>query len=201
MSWLLFSHSLLKSLPIFLVIYLTAPLPLRSVVLRLLSLAEHTLDTCMSLSMLSQLPGPPAFPFCPNKAHVSLPRTVEVLHLCGSSTDYLNLGEFLSFLNFIALLAGNKSWVPPYALTYWASKSAVQSLSHVQLLVTPWTAACQASLSITNSWSLLKLMSIVLMMPPSHLILWCPLLVPPSIFPSIRVFSNEPVLCMSWPKY
>ena len=151
MSWLLFSHSLLKSLPIFLVIYLTAPLPLRSVVLRLLSLAEHTLDTCMSLSMLSQLPGPPAFPFCPNKAHVSLPRTVEVLHLCGSSTDYLNLGEFLSFLNFIALLAGNKSWVPPYALTYWASKSAVQSLSHVQLLVTPWTAACQASLSITNS--------------------------------------------------
>ena len=78
---------------------------------------------------------------------------------------------------------------------------SVQLLSHVQLLVTPWTAACQASLSITNSWSLLKLMSIVLMMPPSHLILWCPLLVPPSIFPSIRVFSNEPVLCMSWPKY
>ena len=79
--------------------------------------------------------------------------------------------------------------------------SSVQSLSHVQLLVTPWTAAHQASLSITNSWSLLKLMSIESMMPSNHLILCHPLLLPPSIFPSIRVFSSESVLCITWLKY
>ena len=67
--------------------------------------------------------------------------------------------------------------------------------------VTPWTAACQASLSITNSWSLLKLMSIELVMPSNHLILCRTLLLPPSVFPSIRVFSNELVLCIRWPKY
>ena len=66
--------------------------------------------------------------------------------------------------------------------------------------VTPWTAACQASLSITKSWTLLKLMSIQLMMPSNHLILWHPLLLP-SIFPSITVFFNESVLCIRWPKY
>ena len=74
-------------------------------------------------------------------------------------------------------------------------------LSCVQLFATPWTAAGQASLSITNSWSLLKLMSIKLVMPPNHLILCHPLLLPPSVFPSIRVFSNESVLCIRWPKY
>ena len=79
--------------------------------------------------------------------------------------------------------------------------SSVQSLSHVQLSETPWTAACQASLSITNSWSLLKLMSIELVMPSNHLILCHPLLLLPSVFPSIRVFSNESVLCIRWPKY
>ena len=68
-------------------------------------------------------------------------------------------------------------------------------------LVTPWTAACQASLSITNSWSLLKLMSIESVMPSNHLILCRPLLLPPSIFPSIRVFSNQSVLRIRWPKY
>ena len=77
----------------------------------------------------------------------------------------------------------------------------VQSLSHVQLFVTPWTAACQASLSITNSWSLIKLTSIELVMPSNHLILCRPLLFPPSIFPSIRVFSNESVLPIRWPNY
>ena len=66
--------------------------------------------------------------------------------------------------------------------------SSVQSLSHVQLFVTPWTAGCQASLAITNSWNLPKLMSIELVMPSSYLILCCPLLLLPSIFPSIRVF-------------
>ena len=77
--------------------------------------------------------------------------------------------------------------------------SAVQSLSHVTLFVTPWIAARQASLSITNSRSLPKLMSIESVMPSNHLILCRPLLLPPSIFPSIRVFSNESVLCIRWP--
>ena len=71
----------------------------------------------------------------------------------------------------------------------------------VQLFVTPWTAARQASLSITNSWSLLKLIPIESVMPSNHPILCCPILLPPSIFPSIRVFSNESPLCIRWPKY
>ena len=75
------------------------------------------------------------------------------------------------------------------------------SLSHVQLFVTPWTAAHYASLSVTNSWSLLKLMSIESVMPSNHLILYRPLLLLPSIFPSIRVFSNESVLHIRWSKY
>ena len=79
--------------------------------------------------------------------------------------------------------------------------SSVQSLSCVQLFSTPWTAARQASLSITNSWSLLKLMSIKSVMPSNHLILCRPLLLLPSIFPSIRVFSSESVLHIRWPKY
>ena len=79
--------------------------------------------------------------------------------------------------------------------------SSVYSLSLVQLFVTPRTAACQASLSITSSQSLLKLMSIESVISSNHLILCCPLLFPPSIFPSIRVFSNESALCIMWPKY
>ena len=79
--------------------------------------------------------------------------------------------------------------------------SSVQLLNHVQLLATPWTAAHQAFLSITNSRSFLKLMSIQLVMPSNHLILYHPLLLLPSIFPSIRVFSNESVLHIRWPKY
>ena len=82
-----------------------------------------------------------------------------------------------------------------------ASFSSVQSLSHVQLFVTPWTAACQASLSITNSQSPPKSMTILLVMPSKHLILCCPLLLWPSIFPSIRVFPNESALRIRWPKY
>ena len=78
--------------------------------------------------------------------------------------------------------------------------TSVQSLSHVQLFAIPWTAAHQASLSITNSRSLHKPMSIKSVMPSSHLILCCPLLLP-SIFPSIRAFSNESALCIRWPKY
>ena len=79
--------------------------------------------------------------------------------------------------------------------------SSVQSLSHVRLFVTPWTAACQASLPITNSWSLLKLMSIESVRPSNPFILCRLLLLPPSIFPSIRVFSNESVFHIRWPKY
>ena len=79
--------------------------------------------------------------------------------------------------------------------------SSVRSLSCVQLFETPWTAARQTSLSITNSWSLLKLMSIELVMPSNHLILCRPLLLLPSIFPRIRVFSNESVLHIRWTKY
>ena len=79
--------------------------------------------------------------------------------------------------------------------------SSVQSLSRVQLLVTPWTAACQASLPFTISWSLLKLMPIESMMASNHLILCPPLLLLPSIFSSITVFSSEWALCIRWPKY
>ena len=84
-------------------------------------------------------------------------------------------------------------------LTAWLS--SVQSLSHVQLFATPRIAARQASLSITNSLSSLKLMSIELVMPSSHLTLCRPLLLLPTIPPSIKVFSNESTLCMRWPKY
>ena len=79
--------------------------------------------------------------------------------------------------------------------------SSVELLSHVRLFATPWTAACQASLSITNSRNLLKLMSLELVMPSNHLILCHHLLLLPSIFPSIRVFSNKSVLHIRWPKY
>ena len=82
-----------------------------------------------------------------------------------------------------------------------ARLSSFQSLSHVQLFATPWTAARQASLSITNSWSSPKPVSIELVTPSNHLILCHSLLLLPSIFPSIRVFSNESALCIRWPKY
>ena len=88
------------------------------------------------------------------------------------------------------IFLGNLQWV----------SSVAQSLSRVWLFMTPWTAACQDSLSITNSGSLLKLMSIESVMPSNNLIL-CHSLFMPSIFPSIRVFSNESVLCIRWPKY
>ena len=79
--------------------------------------------------------------------------------------------------------------------------SLVQSLSRLRLFVTPWTSAHQAFLSITNYQSLLKLMSIESVMPSNHLILWRPFLLLPSVFPSIRVFSNESALRIRWPKY
>ena len=85
-------------------------------------------------------------------------------------------------------------------VTLMVQFSSVQSLSHVRLFLTPWTAVRQASLSITNTRSLPKLMSIESVMPSNHLILCCPLLLSPSIFPSIRIFSNESVLHIRWPK-
>ena len=98
-----------------------------------------------------------------------------------------------------------KAMVSPvvmYRCENWTMKfSSVQLLSRVRLFVTPWIAACQASLSITNSWSLLKLISTELVMPSNHLVLCHPLLLLPQIFPSIRVFSNESVLHIRWPKY
>ena len=93
------------------------------------------------------------------------------------------------------LLLGSK------AMTNLVQFSSVQLLSRVQLFATPWTAAHQASLSNTNSWSLHKLMSIELVMPSNHLILCRPLLLLPSIFSNIGVFSNESALCIRWPKY
>ena len=103
-------------------------------------------------------------------------------------------------LGYKSSIAVNKTLY--YFLFYHQSiqLSSVQSLRVVRLFVTPWAAACQATLSITNSWSLLKLMSIELVMPSNHLILCCPLLLLPSIFPSIRVFSNESALWIRWPK-
>ena len=101
--------------------------------------------------------------------------------------QHFNLLHFLNFMNFHEYIS--------YQF------GSVQLLSRVQLFVTLWTAACQASLSITNFQSLLKLMSTQSVMPFNHLILCCPFLLPPSIFPSIRVFSKESVLCIRWPKY
>ena len=86
-------------------------------------------------------------------------------------------------------------------MTLYIVFSSVQLLSHVQLFATPWTAVHQASLSITNSQSLLKLLSIESVMPSNHLILCRPLLFPPSIFPSIKVFPSESALRIRWPKY
>ena len=92
--------------------------------------------------------------------------------------------------------------VVPSAITWDIRRgSSVQSFSHVQLFPAPWTASCQAFLSITSSWSLLKFMSVEPVMPSNHLMLCRPLLLLPSIFPSIRVFSLESVLRIRWPKY
>ena len=118
---------------------------------------------------------------------------------------YVTVKNFLLYFLcrlFISLisLGAHLPYFPSWSLTKHQF-SSVQSLSRVQLFATPWTAARQASLSITNSRSLLKLTSIELVRPSNHLIFCRPLLLPPSIFPSIRVFSNELVLCIRWPKY
>ena len=108
------------------------------------------------------------------------------------------------YVSYISILRKNTQWGKDSLSNKCCMEdgfSSVQSLSHVRLFVTPWTVACQASLSITNSQILLKLMSIKSVMPSNHLIFCCSLLILPSIFPSIRVFSNKAVLHISWPKY
>ena len=89
-------------------------------------------------------------------------------------------------------------WIPRTSFLSFMENFAVQSLSHARLFATPWTTSCQASLSFTISRSLLTLMSIESVMPSNHLIRCCPLLLLPSIFPSMRVFSNESALCIRW---
>ena len=96
---------------------------------------------------------------------------------------------------------GHSKHITQITVKIYFQFSSIQSLSWVRVFGTPWTAACQASLSITNSWSLLKLKSIKSVMPSNHLILCRPLLFLPSIFPSIRVSSSELVLCIRWPKF
>ena len=102
---------------------------------------------------------------------------------------------------YLFLSSLSRVWLSVIYIYIYIYISSVQLLSHVRLFATPWTAARRASLSITNYWSLLKLMSIKSVIPSNHLILCHPLLLPPSIFPSIRVFSIESVLPIRWPKY
>ena len=134
---------------------------------------------------------------------------MEVQVLCSRSltgesswaSHILNRKSVLSGNRLQAFFSVSNSLFSPYPFRPLPVSQSVQSLSRVRLFLTPWTSARQASLSITNSWSLLKLMSIKSVMPSKHLILCCPLLLLPSIFPSITVFSNESVLCIRWPKY
>ena len=107
----------------------------------------------------------------------------------------------LFWLDFCPDLLQGQPYSPKILKMFPTQFSSVQSLSRVWLFVIPWTAAHQAFLSITNSWSLLKLMSIESVMPSNHLILRCPFLFLPSLFPSFRVFANESVLHIRWPKY
>ena len=136
--------------------------------------------------------------------------------LCQRVSAFVFLWEFYSLYSFKDILVFNPFNVGTWRVFYseinfffWpcamqdlsSSFSSVQSLNHAQLFVTPWTAARQASLSITNSQSFLKLISIMSVMPSNHLIICCSLLLPSSIFPSTRVFSNESVLHIRWSKY
>ena len=131
-------------------------------------------------------------------------RNTETAQICDSSYSKIapcSKAWTLAITSPVCILA--PSFLAPAFLGQFTKPlSSVQSLSHVKLYVAPWTAALQASLSITNSKNPLKLMSIELVMPSDHLILCRSLLLPPSIFPSIRVFSsNESVFHKSWPKY
>ena len=137
---------------------------------------------------------------------------INLLYLCGAVSGFFILFYWSVFIlgpitcldyHSIKILKSNWLTLPTFFFfcSIFSQFSSVQSLIRVQLFATPWTAACQASLSITNSQSLLKLMSTESVMPSNHLILCHPLLLPPSIFPRIRVFSNESVLHIRWSKY
>jgi len=109
---------------------------------------------------------------------------------------------FLLFVLFFKLINTHSLWNQRVPQSFHSVQfSSAQSLSRVQLFGTPWTTACQASLSITNSQNSPKLMSIKSVMPSNYLILCCPLLLLPSIFPNIKVFSNESALRIGWPKF
>ena len=126
-----------------------------------------------------------------NKRHLSFPPPWEPW------TPFSSLGT----LDFLSTCLGTDSLSIKLKNFFPIKFSSVQLLSHVRLLAIPWTAAHQASLSVTNCWSLLKLMSIKMVMPSNHLLLCRPFLLLPSIFPSIRVFFNESALRIRWPKY
>ena len=111
-----------------------------------------------------------------------------------------DITEFISIISFPSIFWLFENKIPHFS-KFSIRFSSVQSLSHVQLFATPCTVARQASLSITNYQSLFKLMSIALVMPSNYLILCHPLLLLPSVFPSMRVFSNESDLHIQWPKY
>ena len=135
------------------------------------------------------------------QGHPSSPREVCLVRNWGlPPTANTNLSDM--WVSHFASRSSNPNWAFRWLHQFSTVQfSSVQSLSHVQLFATPWTATCQASLSATNPQSLLKLMSIESVMPSSQLILCRPLLLLPSMFPSIRVFANESVLCIRWPKY
>ena len=120
-------------------------------------------------------------------------------HEDGALTNGMVIKETQRAPSSLLLLEDTARRQPSMSQEIGPQFSSIQLLSRVQLFATPWTAARQASLSITNSWSLLKLMSIELVMPSNHLILCHPLLLLPSTFPIIRVFSNESVLRTWWP--
>ena len=124
--------------------------------------------------------------------------TILILRRVRKSRD---VNEFMNCSHKDCLIAREAFLEIKVVLAPSVQFSSVRSLSHVQIFATPWTVAHQASLSITNSWSLLKLMSMESMMPSNHLILCRPLLLLPSIFPNIRVFSKRSVLSIRWPKY
>ena len=115
--------------------------------------------------------------------------------------DCLGNSLAVQWLRFHDSTAGGPRSIPGQGTKIPQATVVVQSLSHIQLLMIPWTAACQASLSFTISWNLLKLLYIESAIPSNHLILCYSLFLLPSIFPSIRVFSNELTLCIKWPKY
>ena len=135
-------------------------------------------------------------------------KSINLYSLLISTNPKVIQAKYLTNQNFqkdkrlwFVLIKGSKYIYYPADTFYLLKNTSVQLLSCVQLFATPWTAGCQASLSITNARSLPKLMSIESVMPSNHLILCRPLLLLPSIFPSIRVFSKESALCIRWPKY